>query len=169
MGAYVPITLGGKRFEVAELPRRANRRWQSLLTEGIRDRLKALGPLDTADAVIDAIADAADLQMDLLIAYDQFGAAAWSEVRTSPLDAVLPDRDWLDTHATDRECYEAIKLVTVASFPSMPDLVRIVPEFVPMLMRSVQQGVAVAAVALSRSTSSAPPNTGGSRTKSKTA
>ena len=166
VGAYVPITLGGKKYQLPELPRKANREWQSLLTDEVRKTLTAVGPLDTADEVIDAIADSAELMMDLLIAYDQAGAKAWSEVRGTPLEPVLPERDWIDTHATDRECYESIKAVMQVAFPTGADLLRLVPELRPMLLQAFSRGVAAATVAMvsSRSMSSAPPSTDGSQT-----
>ena len=166
VGAFVPITLGGKEYQLAELPRRANREWQSLLTDEVRKTLAAVGPLDTADEVIDAIADSAELMMDLLIAYDAAGAKAWSEVHGTDHAPVLPERDWIDTHATDRECYESIKAVMQVAFPTGADLLRLVPELRPMLLQAFSRGVAAATVAMvsSRSTSSAPPPTDGSPT-----
>lgn len=162
MGAYVPITLAGKEYRLAELPRRANREWQSLLTSEVRKSLEVIGPLDTADEVIDAIADSAELMMDLLLAYDFAGAKAYDRVQ------VLPDRDFIDTHATDRECYEAIKAVTGASFPFGADLLKLIPELRPAILTAISRGVAAAAVTMTslRSTSSARRNTAGDRTTS---
>ena len=80
--------------------------------------------------------------MDLLIAYDQMGAEARE---TQP---VLPEREWIDTHATDTECYEAMKRVTAAAYPFGPDLLRIVPEFLPMILNSLTKGAAAATLAL---------------------
>lgn len=167
MGAFVPITLGGKGYHVAELPRRANREWQEHLTVEVRKAMAESGPLETADEVIDAIAGSSDLMLDLLYSYDAAAEAAWGR------KPVLPDREWVDTHATDRECYEAIKKVTGVSFPFGADLLRIIPEIRPMLLESVSKGVAAAAIAMSttfsRSMSSAPPSTDGDPTISKPA
>lgn len=164
MGAYVPITLAGKPYQLRELPRRANRQWQAHLTIEVRKAMASSDPLETADEVIDALAASGDLMLDLLIAYDASGAEAWE------IPTVLPDREWLDTRATDRECYEAIKKVTGVSFPFGADLLRIIPEIRPMLLQAVSKGVAAAAIALttsSPSTSSAPRNTRGDRSTSK--
>src|SRR5688572_4942816 len=159
VGAFVPITLGGKTFKPRELPRRANREWQAHLSSELRKAMAASGPLDTADEVIQAIADSAELMMDLLIAYDAAG------------DSVLPDREWIDTTATDRECYEAIKKVTGAAYPFGADLLGLLPELRPLILQAVSRGVAAATVAMvatsSRSTSSAPPSTAGARSTSK--
>lgn len=164
VGAYVPITLAGVEYRLRELPRRTNRDWQKRLATDVRERTMAVGPLDSADEVIQAIADSAELMMDLLIEYDQLGG-----------EPVLPERDVIDTTATDRECYDAIKKVTAVSFPLAPDLLRIVPELIPLLLDKVRQGVAqgVAAATVtamrSRSTSSSPTNTDGGPTTSNAA
>jgi hypothetical protein len=168
VGANVPITLAGKTYRLAELPRRANREWQDHLTSEVRRAMAASGPLETADEVIDALAASGDLMLDLLLSYDAAAETAWPDRKP-----VLPEREWLDDRATDRECYEAIKKVTGVSFPFGADVLRIIPEVRPMLLQAVSKGVAAAAVALavtsSRSTSSAPPNTAGDRTTSKPA
>lgn len=165
VGSYVPITLAGKSYNVRELPRRANREWQTHLTTEVRKAMAGSDPLETADEVIEALAASADLMLDLLLAYDQAGKA-WSG--HTP---VLPDREWLDARATDRECYEAIKKVTGVSFPFGADLLRIIPEIRPMLLQAVSKGVAAAAIAMTsaRSTSSARRSTGGTRNTSKPA
>ena len=164
MGAFVPITLGGKGFSLRELPRRANREWQAHLTSEVRKAMAASGPLETADEVIQAIADSSELMMDLLISYDAAGKA-WEGHKP-----VLPDREWIDTTATDRECYEAIKKVTGAAYPFGADVLRMLPEMRPMILQAVSKGVAAAAIAMatsSRSTSSARPSTAGDRSTSK--
>lgn len=166
MGAFVPITLAGKEYRVAELPRRANREWQRLLGDETRRTLADAGPLESVDAVIDAIAASADQMLDLLIAYDAAGVT-WPSHQP-----VLPERDYLDTHATDRECYEALKKVTGVSFPFGADLLGLLPEIRPALVQAVSRGVAAATVAMVTSlpsSSSARPNTAGSPTISNTA
>ena len=171
MGAFVPITLGGKEYALAELPRRANREWQKRLTTEVRSRIEAVGPLEDADQVIAAVADSAELMMDLLIEYDAVGAAAWSGVGDHR-DPALPEREWIDTHATDRECYEAIKKVAAVSFPFGIDLIRMVPEFMPMLLHAVQRGATAATLVMMGSsafTSSSRRNTDGSPTSSSAA
>jgi hypothetical protein len=165
VGAYVPITLAGKSYQLRELPRRANREWQDHLTAEVRKAMSNSGPLETADEVIEAIAASADLMLDLLISYD---AAAEAATNSKP---VLPDREWLDTRATDRECYEAIKKVTGVSFPFGADVLRIIPEVRPYLLQAVSKGVAAAQVAMTMtllpSMSSAPPSTAGPQNTSK--
>jgi len=164
VGAFVPITLGGKDFSLRELPRRANREWQAHLTSELRKAMAASSPLDTADQVIQAIADSSELMMDLLISYDIAGKA-WEGHKP-----VLPDREWIDTKASDRECYEAIKKVTGAAYPFGADILRLLPELRPAILDAISRGVAASQVAMMRSwasTSSSPPSTVGDPSTSK--
>lgn len=156
-GGFLAVRLGGQEFALKVLPVSANRTWTTHLAAEIRSKLQTLEPIDSADQVAQLLADQAETMMDLLIAYDAAGASA------------LPEREWIDTHATDGEVYDAMKRVTAAAYPFGPDLLRIVPELVPMLMQSLANGIAKAGVtmALSRSTSSARPSTAGRRTTSK--
>ena len=171
MGAYVPITLAGKPYQLMELPRRANREWQGRLSEEIRTTFSGLGDLDSADEVMAAIAKSAEMQLRLLIEYDRMGAEAWSEVHSKTYEPSLPDYDYLDTVATDGECYRAIKKVTEVSFPFGSDLLSLVPELRPMILNAVSKGVAAATISLASltSTSSVPPSTDGSPTTSNAA
>jgi hypothetical protein len=154
-GGFLHVTLGGQAFELKVLPMGENRKWTAHLATEIRDKLQRLEPLGSADAVADLLAQQAETMMDLLIAYD--------------VGKVLPEREWIDTHATDRECYEAMKRVTAAAYPFGPDLLRIVPELIPMIVDSLSRGMAAATVAMasSRSTSGSRPNTAGRPTSSK--
>lgn len=163
MGAFVPITLAGKSHVLRELPRRANREYQSLVTGTVRKALDVSDSLDTVDDVIEALAASGETMLDLLIAYDAAGAV-WPG--HTP---VLPDREWINERATDRECYEAIKKVLNIAFPPGADLLRLIPELRPWLIQAISRGVSAAAIALtlSPSTSSAPPSTAGDPTTSK--
>ncbi len=172
VGAYVPITLAGKQYQIAELPRRANREWQALLSDEVRVTFSDLGDLDSAEEVMAAIAKSAEMQLRLLIEYDRMGAKAWSEVHNKTYEPVLPDYDTLDAKATDRECYEAIKKVTGVSYPFGSDLLGLMPELRPMLLNAISKGVAAATIALTASSpspSSVPPSTDGSPTTSNAA
>lgn len=164
-GALVPVTLGGQVYILRELPFATNRVYLAHLRDEIRKRLDVLS-LETVDEVMDAIAEHAELWLELLYEYDRLGVAAWSEGPDPK--PVLPEREWLEQRATATECYRAIGKVTVAAFPSMPDMLRLVPEIVPMLMHAVSTGVAAAAVAMasSRSMSSSLLSTAGFPTKS---
>lgn len=162
MGAFIPITLGGKVYKLAELPRGANREYQVRFKAAVYGAMEATGPLDTMDEAIDAIAASADLMLDLLLAYDVAGAAGWER------PAVLPDREWIDSHATDRECYESMKVVLQAVFPPVGDLLSLLPELRPLLLQAISKGVAAATIAMTSvpSTSSVLPSTDGSPTTS---
>jgi hypothetical protein len=171
VGAYVPITLAGKQYQLAELPRRANREWQALLSDEVRVTFSDLGDLDSAEEVMAAIAKSAEMQLRLLIEYDRMGAQAWSEVHNKTYEPVLPDYDTLDAIATDGECYRAIKKVTEVSFPFGSDLLGLLPELRPLILNAVSKGVAAATIAMVSlpSSSSAPPSTDGSQTTSNAA
>lgn len=165
VGSFIPITLAGKEYRLRELPIRANRDWQARVAADARQQIVNAGPLETVDQVVDAIAASATLMMDLLIAYDQAGTVWDGHV------PVLPEREFIDANATDRECYEAIKKVTGVSYPFGADLLKLIPELRPMLLQAVSRGVAAATLAMtsSLSTSSALPSTAGSRKSSKPA
>ena len=133
----------------------------------LRDELvkviSEVGKLDELDDFVALLADNSEVEMDLLIAYD----AIYAEAKGT--DPVLPSREWIDTNATDREVYEGVKAVAAAAFPKGPDLLRLVPELMPEVMKAVSRGAAAATMAMvsSRSTSSSPPSTAGRRPTSK--
>lgn len=156
-GGYLYVTLGGQHFELAVLPMRANRQWLATLREAVIRVLKDARKLDDVEDFVELLAGHSEEMMDLLLAYDALG------------NKTLPERDWIDTTATDRECYDSLKRVTAAAYPFGPDLLRIVPELTPMLMQAAQRGVATATMAMawSQRTSSAQPSTAGQPTTSK--
>lgn len=153
VGGFIPVELGGEAKVLPVLSIRENRTWTKLFAGSIRAKLEAVGPLQSVDEVVGLLVESMDTMMDLLVAYDR--------------DKVLGDKEWIDTHATDREVYETLKRVTAAAFPFGVDLRTLVPELIPMLMSSLTQGVAIATVALSQSTNGSRPNTDGRRRKSK--
>lgn len=161
-GGYIAMTLGGQRCELSVLPVATNRKWTAHLADEIRRVLGAVGPVESADKVADLLAAQAETMMDLLIAYDRMGAEARDQ------QPALPEREWIDTHATDREVYEALKRVTAAAYPFGPDLLRIVPELVPVLMNSLSNGIATGmlAIASSKPTSGSQQSTAGQPTSS---
>lgn len=167
-GALVPVTLAGQVYVLRELPFAANRLFLAHLHEEVRKRLQAVVALETVDQVMDAIAEHADLWLELIYVYDGMGAEAWAAVEGHEPRPAMPDREWLEERATATECYRAIGKVTVAAFPSMPDMLRLVPEIVPLLMQAVSSGVAAAAVAMasSPSTSFSPRSMAGSLIRS---
>lgn len=168
-GQYVPVTLAGEVYILAELPNAANRQFIRYLRTEVLKRLGAIPDMETVEQVMDAIAEHADLWLELLSTYDRMGGDAWAQVYGREPKYVLPDHDYLDERSTPTECYEAIKKVTVAVFPTGRDLIRLIPELVPALMQAVTRGTSIAmlaAMTLSRSTSFSPPSTDGSPTKS---
>lgn len=151
------VTLGGKPFELTVLPMRLNRQWVTQLRDAITAVIGGTEKLETLEDFIDLLASNSEVEMDLLIAYDALGAK------------VLPDREWIDSTATDGECYRALKQVAAAAFPKGLDLFRLAPELRPLLAEAVKEGVAKAAVTMSlaRRMSSSRRNTAGQPTTSK--
>lgn len=161
-GGFLFVTLGGQHYELSVLSMATNRKWIATLRDTVTRVIGETESLDGIEDFIDLLATNSEAEMDLLIAYDALGAAEKGH------DAVLPDREWIDTHATDGEVYEGVKRAAAAAFPKGPDLLRIVPDFLPMLMQAVSKGVAAAAIAMasSGSTNGSRPSTAGAPTTS---
>lgn len=149
----IRFSLGGDPRVIRVLSVAENREWTANLATLVRATLGKVGPLESVDEVALLLSQSIDTMMDLLIAYD--------------VDHELPERDWIDTKATDREVYEALKRVTAAAYPFGFDLRAVVPELVPALLSSLSRGIAAATVALSHSTSAPPQPTAGKRKRSK--
>lgn len=150
-GGFLRVTLGGQPFELIVLPMSSNRKWIEELRATVNTVLSSTDSLEGVDDFIDLLATNSEAEMDLLIAYDKLGGN------------VLPEREWIDTHATDREVYEGVKRAAAAAFPKGPDLLRIAPQIVPALMTAASKGIAAGLIAMSslRSTSSSQPSTAG--------
>jgi hypothetical protein len=161
-GGFLYVTLGGTDYELSVLSMATNRKWIATLRETVKRVIGTTESLDGIEDFIDLLATNSEAEMDLLIAYDALGA---EEKATKP---ALPDREWIDTHATDREVYEGVKRAAAAAFPKGPDLLRIVPDLLPMLMQAVSKGVAAAAIAMASSGSmnGSQPSTAGAPTTS---
>jgi hypothetical protein len=133
----IHLTLGGEDKPLRVLTVEENRGWTSAFATAVRDKLAESGTPETMDRLADLLGESIEAMLDLVLAYD--------------LDHVLPDRDWIDTHATDREVYDGIKKVVTAAYPFGPDLRKIVPELVPFIAAGVSRGIAAATVALASS------------------
>lgn len=156
----IPVELGGQGWSLSVLPIRANREWTALFAQALQAAASDFGGLASVDQFATALASKAEAMMDLLIAYDAIGAKALEQ------STVLPEREWIDTHATDRECYEALKAVCAAAFPTGPDFLRIAPQLMPAILDALSRGVGMGIAGLSRLTSSQPRSTAGRRTRS---
>jgi hypothetical protein len=97
------VTLGGEAYSLPVLSMRRNRDWLGAFSGALTGMVNGIGEPKTLDEVASVIASYATSYMDILIAYDYSG--------------VLPDREWIDTHATDREVYEAIRNVSEVAAP----------------------------------------------------
>ena len=137
VGGFIPVVMGGEARTLPVLTIAENRAWTAKFAGSIRAKLDAVGPLQSVDEVVTLLMESMDTMLDLLVAYDR--------------DGVLGDKQWMDTHATDREVYETLKRVTAAAFPFGVDLRTLIPELMPMLMSSLSKGVAMAGVTLASS------------------
>ena len=158
-GGFLVMRLGGQDFEVRVLPIALSRKWLAESKAAIVQMKGTAEGLESFEDVADFIAGQSVAMMDLLLAYDALGNKA------------LPEREWIDSTATDGEVYDAWKRVTAATSPLAAEALRIVPDLMPELIQAFRQavskGTAAAVIALSRSTKRTPPSTAGGRTRSK--
>ena len=158
VGGFIAMRLGGQSFEVKVLPIALSRRWLGDAKAAIVAMKGTAEGLDSFEDVADFIAGQSTAMMDLLISYDRIGVVNGGK-------KALPDRRWIDTHATDGEVYEAWKRVTAATSPLAQEALRIVPDLVPELIQAFRQAVsrgtaaAVIAMSSSKSTKPSPPST----------
>ena len=147
-GGFLYVTLGGTQYELRVLPMALSRKWLAEAKCAVAKMRGSAEGLESFEQVADFIAGQSEAMMDLLIAYDALG------------DNVLPDRDTLDTTATDTECYEGWKRVTAATSPLAQEVLRIVPDLMPVLIdafrQAVSRGTAAAVIAMSSSKSTKP-------------
>jgi hypothetical protein len=151
-GGFLVLRLGGQDFEVRVLPMALSRKWLAE-AKAVVGRMKGTAEgLESFEDVADFLAAQSEAMMDLLLSYDALGNKA------------LPEREWVDTNATDTECYEGWKRVTAATSPLALEALRIVPDLMPVLIQAFQKAVTAGtaiAIASSRFTSSSQPSTGG--------
>jgi hypothetical protein len=152
-GGFLVLRLGGQDFEVKVLPMALSRRWLSDAKSAVSKMKGTAEGLESFEDVADFIVGQSEAMMDLLLSYDALGNKA------------LPEREWIDTHATDTECYEGWKRVTAATSPLAREVLRIVPDLMPVLIdafrKAVSKGTAAALIAMSssKSTKPSPPST----------
>jgi hypothetical protein len=158
-GGFLVMRLGGQDFEVKVLPIALSRKWLAESKAAVVKMKGTAEGLDSFEDVADFIAGQSVAMMDLLLAYDALG------------NKTLPEREWIDTTATDGEVYDSWKRVTAATSPLAAEALRIVPDLIPELIQAFRQavsrGTAAAVIALSRSTKPSLPSTAGAPTSSK--
>lgn len=138
------VTLGGEAYSLPVLSMRRNREWLKQFSAGLTAIVDGVGTPKSLDDVATTIAGYATSMLDMLIAYDYSKS--------------LPDRDWIDDRATDREVYEAIQKVSEVAAPFGGNLLALA------LMQASQK-----IQASLRRTNGPPPSTGGRRKSSKAA
>lgn len=160
-GGFIVMRLGGESFEVRVLPMALSRQWLPKAKQAVADMRGTAEGLENFEDIADFIAGQSVAMLDLLLAYDALGNKS------------LPEREWIDTHATDGEVYDAWKRVTAATAPLAQEALRIVPDLVPALIEAfrtaVSKGTAAALIAMSasKSTSGSPQSTDGPAPTSK--
>lgn len=148
VGGFLVLRLGGQDFEVKVLPMALSRKWLAEAKAVVTKMKGTSAELLSFEDVADFLAAQSEAMMDLLLSYDALGNKA------------LPEREWVDTNATDTECYEGWKRVTAATSPLAQEALRIVPDLLPVLIQAFQKavstGTAAAVVAMASSSSTKP-------------
>lgn len=152
LAGRIRFALGDQMIELAVLPIRLNRTWKEKCSEQLSLALSfARTDLDTA-GLLNALSGMTDRQLDLLIAYD--------------VDHQLPERDWIEDHATEAQALRAFLAVLAAAFPFVATVLAILLESGDLqagigklwAMPEVQLAMRRA---LSESTSGSPASTAG--------
>lgn len=142
-GGFLTMSLGGQPFELKVLPMALSRKWLVDAKAAVQAMKGTAEGLESFEDVADFIAGQSEAMMDLLISYDALG------------NKCLPEREWIDTNATDGECYEGWKKVTAATAPLAQEALRIVPDLMPVLIEAfknaVSRGTAAAVIAMNSS------------------
>lgn len=99
----LPIVLGEEVWRVRPRTINANRAWQEQVKNAIGGALENLDETQGVAEVMAMIGASTDTLLDLVIAYDDAG--------------VLPEREWINGHATDHEVLDALVLLLEQSFP----------------------------------------------------
>src|SRR5688500_7345976 len=124
-GGFIPVSVGGQMRNLPELKRHRNREWKALFQQTVGVTLSKSHDLEDLEDVVQLISGTSDVQIDLLVAYDEQG--------------VLGGRECLDTNATDREIYTAIKRVAAVAFPEMPDLLTCMPQVIVLVIEAAMR------------------------------
>jgi hypothetical protein len=114
----VRLTLGGQPVTLSVLPIRDNRAWKDRANNWLGAVLPQLeAPDATRASIIAFLSGMTEMQLELLYAYDKAG--------------VLPDRGWVEEHATETELLVALLGVLAAAFPFVAtalDVLRSAPD-----------------------------------------
>ena len=115
----VSVVLGGIRKDVPALVIEANEAWQLLLARRVGEEWTSLDVTADWTDLIALVSQSIPLMIELVVAYDAEGHTGGAE--------------WIRSHATPEEVYEAFKGVLGASYPFARDLTR----YIPMLVGQV--------------------------------
>lgn len=130
----IAVSLGGAEHRVGRLVIEQNRTWKERLQREAAGRWGAMGASATWSDVIGTFAGLTDLQIDLIVAYDE----AHDESGRATRPGVLGGREFIEANADEEEVYEAFKLIAAAAFPFLRDAARF-PTLVIQLLAQIQQ------------------------------
>lgn len=133
------------------LPISTNRVWVARMTASLGGVWDSLDGVTKPAALLSWLAGQVEPMLDLLAAYDAH--------------SVMPEREWLEDHATDQQVLTAFLGVCAAAHPLAVGLIEALSSDSQLLRAAVLS----MAQAFSAPTSTAPANTVGRRGKSKTA
>jgi len=105
----IVVRLGGIAKSMEPLSANANKAWKTAMGKRIGKEVAALksrGEQDWAQ-LLALTADATDIQIELLVAYDKEGR--------------LGGAKWIGENASEREIYRALKAVIAEAFPFLAD------------------------------------------------
>jgi hypothetical protein len=108
------LVLGGEAFLVRPLAIRPEREWQKAVREGIAAKFGGIDALESAADLYDYLADVTEDLIGLILAYDETGS--------------LPDREWIETHASSHEVLDAFLDLMEFTFPFVGMAKNLLPE-----------------------------------------
>lgn len=140
------LILGGRPYSLPVLVIDENETWVSAFGKAVQSSAAELSDVEGVEQAAQFIAGKTRLIVDLLAAYDRSNRLGGAE--------------WIRTHATAGEAYQAMREVLRAAFPFGDDLERWVPGLRRILATALMKA------ASSPPTSSAPVSTAGRRRRS---
>lgn len=126
----IRIVLGGRAKSVAPLTIDRNREWKKVLAETVGVAVDAVSTsVAEWTKFIASLAGMTGHQIELLVAYDEAGS--------------LGGREWIESHATEREVWDGLKAVLDEAFPQLAELLRKVPPavLIPTVLQLLEQSM----------------------------
>lgn len=141
LAGRIRVTLGGEEFVLPSLTIAANDEWRERCSSELRTLFGAFESIESPVGLLAWLDGTTDLQLRLLRAYDVGG--------------VLPDDEWLRSHASPDAVLRAVLEVTAAAFPTFAVVLDMIVRNPSMIRTLIEAGGS------SRPTSGRRPSTGG--------